>query len=129
MSATNIVDSIDEHDFKAQCSQDARLLKIVMSGNADLNVKSSLDRFLDAVHNAAERNGIEEVQVDVRKLEFMNSSCLKCLVGWLSRIQDMPPTGQYRVLFISSPAMYWQKRSLHALSCLAAELVTVQQGE
>jgi hypothetical protein len=100
-------------------------LTVVLTGNADLNVKVMLDHFLGAVHEHSQAQHIPEVEVDVRKLEFMNSSCLKCLVGWISRIQDSPPADQYRVAFKSSPTMFWQRRSLQALSYLATDLVSV----
>jgi hypothetical protein len=125
MSTTEI-ETIREGDFTAEAALRDRALTVTISGNADLNVKAQLDRFLAGVHAEVNRQGLEEVTVDFRTLDFMNSSCLKCLVSWISQIQDAPPGKQYRLTFISSPAMYWQKRSLHALSCLAADLVTVQ---
>ena len=84
-----------EPDFNADARSTApassATLTVVLTGNADLNVKAMLDHFLGAVHEHSQRQHIPEVEVDVRKLEFMNSSCLKCLVGWISRIQDSPP--------------------------------------
>ena len=123
--STNI-EPIREHDFSADVAQSERSLTVTIAGNADLNVKTQLDRFLAMVHTDAQRLGLEEVTVDFRRLDFMNSSCLKCLVSWITRIQDLPAANQYKLTFVSSPAMYWQKRSLHALSCLASDLVTVQ---
>jgi hypothetical protein len=121
--------SVREPDFSADASfgpgQGAVTLTIVLTGTADLNVKPMLDHFLVAVHEESQRQHIPEVEVDVRKLEFMNSSCLKCLVGWISRIQDSAPGDQYRVAFLSSPTMFWQRRSLQALSYLATDLVSV----
>jgi anti-anti-sigma factor len=125
MTATTI-ETVREMDFTAEAAVKDGALVLSLTGNADLNVKFQLDRFLAAVHAEAQRLNIEEVTVDVRSLEFMNSSCLKCLVGWISQIQDQPPARQYRVSFLSSPSLYWQRRSLHALSCLASDLVTVQ---
>jgi len=119
------ISSIREHEFTAQAALRESVLVVTLSGNADLNVKAQLDRFLSGVHAEAEQRGLTDVEVDVRHLEFMNSSCLKCLVGWISRIQDEPPGRQYRIAFQSSPSLFWQRRSLHALSCLASELVSV----
>jgi hypothetical protein len=118
--------SVSEPDFNAEAGNNNGILTVSLTGNADLNVKTQLDGFLVAVHEEARRLSVSDVEVDVRHLEFMNSSCLKSLVGWISRIQDEPPAKQYRVLFRSSPALFWQRRSLHALSCLASDLVTVQ---
>ncbi len=118
--------TVAEADFNAEVSNNNGVMVISLTGNADLNVKAQLDGFLVAVHEEARRLAVTDVEVDVRKLEFMNSSCLKSLVGWISRIQDEPQGKQYRVLFRSSPQLFWQRRSLHALSCLASDLVSVQ---
>jgi anti-anti-sigma factor len=118
--------TVSEPDFNAAVSNNNGVMVISLTGNADLNVKNQLDSFLVAVHEEARRQAVSDVEVDVRKLEFMNSSCLKSLVGWISRIQDEPAGKQYRVLFRSSPQLFWQRRSLHALSCLASDLVSVQ---
>ena len=122
------MDPIRELDFQAEAGLRDKGMGVNLTGNADLNVKFALDKFLAAVHEQAQIRKVDEVSVDVRKLEFMNSSCLKCFVTWISRIQDGAPGTQYKVCFVSSPSMYWQKRSLHALSCLASDLVTVQTG-
>jgi hypothetical protein len=117
--------SVSEPEFTANAQAAEGVLTVSLIGNADLNVKTMLDHLLATVHEEAQGRHIPEVTVDVRKLEFMNSSCLKCLVAWISRIQDSPPSRQYRVSFRSSPALFWQKRSLQALSMLASDLVSV----
>jgi hypothetical protein len=55
----------------------------------------------------------------------MNSSCLKSFVWWISSVHDLAAAHQYRITFVSSPTMYWQRRSLNALAGLAAELVSI----
>jgi hypothetical protein len=117
-----------ENDFSAEANANAsdRRIQITLSGTADLTVRSQLDRFLRDVHAEAQRSHAEEVTVDVRALEFMNSSCLKCFVWWISTVQEQTADGRYRMVFISSPTVYWQRRSLNALACLANELITVQ---
>jgi hypothetical protein len=47
-------------------------------------------------------------------------------VWWISTVQDLATGAGYRITFLSSPSMYWQRRSLHALACLATNLVSVQ---
>src|SRR5256885_16681866 len=102
-----------------------RAFSVTLVGNADLNVKTQLDRFLASVHQQARRASAEEVVVDLRRLEFMNSSCLKSFVWWISTVQRLTPDN-YPSVFLSSPSMYWQRRSLNALACLATDLVSVQ---
>jgi len=120
------VETMKENDFAAQASTNERRIQVSLTGTADLTVKSQLDHFLREVHSEAQRCLAEEVTVDVRQLEFMNSSCLKCLVWWISTVQEQPGEGKYRIVFVSSPSVYWQRRSLNALACLANEIVTIQ---
>ena len=115
-----------ENDFVAHARADERKIHVNLTGTADLTVKSQLDHFLRNVHNEAQRCLAEEVTVDVRELEFMNSSCLKCFVWWISTVQEEPGTGKYRIVFVSSPSIYWQRRSLNALACLANEIISIQ---
>lgn len=117
---------VKDVDFAAEAESKAESLNVKLAGNADLNVKQQLDRFIAAVHEEARRLQVSEVVVDLRRLEFMNSSCLKSFVWWISSIQEQGSGGQYRITFLSSPTMYWQRRSLNALACLASDLVSVQ---
>jgi len=123
---TSWVETLKENDFTADASTSERRIQVSLTGTADLTVKTQLDRFLRAVHTEAQRCLAEEVTVDVRQLEFMNSSCLKCFVWWISTVQEQPGEGKYRIVFVSSPSVYWQRRSLNALACLANDIITIQ---
>jgi anti-anti-sigma factor len=115
---------VEDIDFRANVETSPRLV-ITLAGNADLNVKAELDRFMTAVHEEARRLNAKEVVVDLKELEFMNSSCLKSFVWWISSVHELEPDRQYRITFVSSPSMYWQRRSLSALAGLATELVSI----
>jgi anti-anti-sigma factor len=116
---------VDDIDFNASAAAAGPALTITLSGNADLNVRVELERFMTAIHEEARRSGAKEVVVDLRELEFMNSSCLKSFVWWISSVQDLAAAEQYRITFVSSPAMYWQRRSLNALAGLALGIVSI----
>lgn len=121
--------AVSEPDFSAdaEAQPDAEAVRVRMTGNADLRVKTQLDEFLERLHVGATSAGAKEVVVDLRSLEFMNSTCFKSLLTWIGRIQSMPEEKRYRVRLISSPEMYWQRRSLHALSCFATDLISVEE--
>jgi hypothetical protein len=119
-------EEMKENDFAAQASANNRRIQVSLTGTADLTVKAQLDHFLRDVHTEAQRCLAEEVTVDVRQLEFMNSSCLKSFVWWISTVQEQPGDGKYRIVFVSSPTVYWQRRSLNALACLANEIISIQ---
>lgn len=123
---TTWVRTTTENDFAANASTGEGRILVSLSGTADVTIRNQLDHFLREVHQEAQRRRAEEVTVDVRQLEFMNSSCLKCLVWWVSTVQEQPTEGKYRIVFLSSPSVYWQRRSLEALACLAGDLISIQ---
>jgi hypothetical protein len=114
-------------ELRAQLTREETGLVAKLSGTADLRVTDSVEAILTRVHQKAIELGIPEVRMDLRELEFMNSSCFKSFVSWISEVSDLT-TGQYRIRFLSNPSILWQRRSLHALSCFAAELVTIEAG-
>jgi hypothetical protein len=114
-------------ELRASLNQEEAALIAKLCGTADLRVTDSVEAILNRVHQKALELAIAEVQVDLRELEFMNSSCFKSFVSWISEVSDLT-TGQYRIRFLSNPSILWQRRSLHALSCFAAELVTIEAG-
>jgi hypothetical protein len=114
-------------ELRAQLTRVDSALVAKLSGTADLRVTDSVEAILTRVHQKALELAIPEVQMDLRELEFMNSSCFKSFVSWISDVSDLT-TGQYRIRFLSNPSILWQRRSLHALSCFAAELVTIEAG-
>jgi len=117
---------IQEDDFSAEASIEGGHMEVVLSGTADLTVKPQLDRFLRSLHTETLRRALSEVSVDVRRLEFMNSSCLKSFVWWISTVEEEPAEARYRIIFLSSPTVYWQRRSLNALAGLAGDIISVQ---
>ena len=105
--------------------QDAALV-VRLVGNADLRAKKELGSMLGKLHARAQKPEISEVIIDVRELEFMNSSCFKAFVSWLTEIMELPKEEQYRVRFRSNPDTLWQRRSLHALRSYALMIVVIE---
>lgn len=114
-------------ELRARLTREESGLVAKLSGTADLRVTDSVEAILGRVHQTALELSIPEVRMDLRELEFMNSSCFKSFVSWISEVSDLT-AGQYRIRFLSNPSILWQRRSLHALSCFAAELVTIEAG-
>jgi hypothetical protein len=118
--------SIESRDFSASVEITDATLLLKLTGNADMSAKEGLDALLPRVHEEAKRTSAPEVTVDFRELEFMNSSCFKSFVTWISEVQELEPDKQYRIRLLSKPEMHWQRRSLHALRCFAVDLITIQ---
>jgi hypothetical protein len=47
------------------------------------------------------------------------------LVAWLGRVNELALDQRYELRFATNPAIPWQRRSLHTLSCFATDLVVV----
>ncbi|UQA59346.1 hypothetical protein [Polyangium aurulentum] len=118
--------AVNGRDFSASAAHEDKLLFLRLTGNADMSAKEGLDGLLPRVHAEAQRLGVAVVAVDFRELEFMNSSCFKSFVTWISEVQELEPAKQYQIRFLSKPEMHWQRRSLHALRCFAVDLITVE---
>ncbi len=122
------VQPIETADFSAGASYEGGRVVVRLKGNADVRVMFRLEALVKVLEAEIERVGTKEVLVDLRELEFMNSSCFKCFVSWLGNVQEYPAERQYAFRFLSDPNKHWQQRSLNALSCFAASLVQIEQA-
>jgi hypothetical protein len=120
------VKAVSGENFSAYAMNKGRTITAFLKGNADMRARPHLEQFLSSLHGAASGLKVSEVYVDFRDLEFMTSSCFKDFVSWLSVLEAAPLEQQYRISFVADPKSHWQKRSLHALRCFAAKLITVQ---
>ena len=112
-------------DLEADATSEGRTIELRLRGSAEMGAKPGLDQFLAQVAKASD--DCDEVVVDIRKLEFMNSSCFKSLLTWIVRVQDLPEPRRHKIRFISNPALHWQKRSLHSLASMGGGLVEVEE--
>jgi hypothetical protein len=117
--------SVKGDDFAANATHEGAVISAALKGNADYAALDALDMLLARVHAEAKRLGVKEAEIDLRELEFMNSSCFKSFVSWITEVQELDVEKQYTVTFLSNPKLHWQKRSLHSLRCFAVELITV----
>ena len=100
-------------------------LLLHLSGSAEPRDTTFLDGVLTDTHDAAERIGASTIVVDVRALEFMNSTSFKSFLKWIARIVDADEPAPYRIRFLANDEFRWQRRSLEALRCFAVELIEV----
>ncbi len=112
--------------FSSRAARHGETLELLLEGDANMNAVDDMGRILDDIHSSSLREPTTLVVIDVRNLEFMNSSCFKKFVTWLGRVQELPPGSQYKIQFLSDPKMHWQRRSLHVLQCFASELVSIE---
>jgi hypothetical protein len=121
------IGGITEPDFEASARHEGTVLELRLKGDASGDVLDGLNNLLTQLHGEAVQRAVSEAVIDMRELQFMSSSCFKCLVTWVTDIQSLAEGKQYRLRFISNPTIGWQKRSLRSLSCFAVNLVTIQE--
>ncbi len=112
--------------LKVDASFADHVLEARFVGTADLETRADLEAVVNALHAYSLKEETSTVVLDFRELEFMNSSSFKVFVAWLANVQELPPEKQYKIKLRSNPNLHWQRRSLAALSCFAAELVTIE---
>jgi len=111
--------------FSSRITRDGETLHLFLEGDANMSAVEEIGRTLEDVHKAARTDPTSLVLVDLRNLEFMNSSCFKKFVSWLGRVQELAGEKRYMIRFLSDPNMHWQRRSLHVLQCFAPNVVSV----
>lgn len=84
-----------------------------------------LNEFVTLVHAHVTQAQVKTVVVDLRPLEFMNSSGFKSFIFWLEKIEGLPEDQRYCLEFHRDPARRWQVTSLLALSCFSPSQVRV----
>jgi hypothetical protein len=120
------VPSISTEEFNANATYDGKRVSLKMAGNADIRAMFPLESMLKVLEREVDRVGAREVVVDLKGLEFMNSSCFKSFVTWLGNVQELEAGKQYTIRFLSDSTKHWQGRSLNALSCFAMDLVRIE---
>ncbi len=122
-----VIFSTQAPDFNASLTaREPSDLVLTLIGSAENDVRELLPTVLSTTDDAARSRQATRVEVDFRQLEFMSSSCFKEFVAWLSKIKTRADPEQYRVILHSSKDIRWQRASLFALSCFAANVVEIQ---
>jgi hypothetical protein len=103
-----------------------RVVTLCISGSATTYRPDELRAYLQRFHAECMRVMVTEVAVDVRNLEFMNSAGFSTFIDWLVTLQEEDKKRQYTVRYLSNNEYTWQRRSLHALQCLAVDLVKIE---
>jgi hypothetical protein len=113
-------------ELKGKLFQVSDQYRIELTGRADTpEARESLGVFLRAADGDLHRAGAKMVAVDFAGLTFVNSSCFKEFVVWLSTVSGRPAAEHYRMQFITNPAVRWQRASVHSLATFAADLVQI----
>jgi hypothetical protein len=117
---------VSDEKYSAMLASGADGPRVVFRGTiSTVNPAVILNPFVDAVHGELARSGKGRVKVDLRELEFCNSSGFKSFIHWIERITSLPERERYTLHFLSNPARKWQRTSLLALSCYGLNHVAI----
>lgn len=117
--------SVTGNRFQAAAEHEGPVINAWLQGNADYHALDAVEMLLTRLHAEATRLAITEAVIDLRRLEFMNSSCFRIFISWLAEILELNEARRYKVKFLFNPDLHWQNRSLHTLRSFAVEVVDV----
>jgi hypothetical protein len=87
--------------------------------------RQTVGAYFESLHAAALADKVGSVELDVRELTFVNSSAIRLFVDWATRISALPDEQRYRVHFLTSRHVSWQRTSFHVLQTIAPRAVEV----
>ena len=126
MSVPSSIRPIVSRDLTAKGTSDGEVVALELRGSAELGAKELLDALFDDTFAVSARH--RKVVIDLRALEYMNSSSFKSMLTWLVRVRGLPEAQRPKIHFLSNPSFHWQRRSLHSLASMGGDLVEVEES-
>lgn len=123
MSTDLEIPEVAQPGFALRAAREPAGLRFRVTGSADSRATPQLEAFLRSVHAAAQRLSVARVVIDLSGCRFMNSSCFKAFLGWITALADLPAEARYKLRFEWDRESYWQRRGLQALKAYAVDLV------
>ena len=103
------------------------VLRIAMSGAIEMRDPGTvLNPYWNALDDEVRQRGLQRVELDLRNLNFMNSSGILTLVRWITRAKAHGASG-YRIALQFDRNVTWQRTSIPTLAKLAPEIVTATE--
>ena len=102
-------------------------LHVAMSGAVEMRDPGVVfNPYWNGLDDEVRRRGIKRVVVDMRDLNFMNSSGILTLVRWVTRVKGHG-TKPYTIDLQFDRNVTWQRTSVPTLAKLAPEIVTATE--
>ena len=106
---------------------EGNVLRIAMSGAIEMRDPGIvLNPYWNALDDEVRQRGLQRVELDLRNLNFMNSSGILTLVRWITRAKAHGTSG-YRIALQFDRNVTWQRTSIPTLAKLAPEIVTATE--
>jgi hypothetical protein len=109
--------------FAIDASSTGRRAVIRLSGTGDMVAVEPLKACLEQVRGDVTRLNFEGIEIDIRALYLLNSSCIKALVHFIYLLQTDGP--RFSIKFSVDHNLSWQARALSPLVRMAPDIVHV----
>ncbi len=104
--------------------QEGAVLRVVMTGAVEMRDPGGvLNPFWSRVDEELKARGLKRVEVDLRDLNFMNSSGILTLVRWITKAKSHGPDAAYQLVLQYDRNVTWQRTSIPTLAKLAPNVV------
>ncbi|OHD10974.1 MAG: hypothetical protein A2086_09115 [Spirochaetes bacterium GWD1_27_9] len=101
-------------------------IKVTFTGDIDVqNPEPIFVPFFEQIHNKVIQNSVKYVELDFSKLTFLNSSGIKTLIKWITKVTPLPADQKYRFKIVANSEITWQETSLKMLAMLAPGLIEI----
>lgn len=101
-------------------------VSVMVVGDIDMQDPSRLlDPFFLKLHQGSVAQGVSVIELDFRKLNFLNSSGIKALAKWIMMLATTPKEKRYTVKILHNKQMTWQATSLPTLTYLVPGAITL----
>ena len=87
--------------------------------------QAELKRYLGEVHDRTVSDACRSMTVDVRGLQFVDSSAIRLFVDWISRATE----AGYKIVFLVDSAMTWQRLSFSVLKSMAPATIEIRETD
>jgi hypothetical protein len=104
------------------------MLQVKVAGAVEMREPGDLlNPYWIALDEEALRHHINRVEVDLRDLNFMNSSGILTLVRWITRAKGHPAGTGYTLVLKYDRNVTWQRTSVPTLAKLAPNVVVATE--
>ncbi|AUX24341.1 hypothetical protein SOCEGT47_048780 [Sorangium cellulosum] len=112
----------DSFGIEAALRDDRLVVKL--TGTGDMAAAGPLGAYLKTLQGEVIGRSLRAIELDVKALYFLNSSCLKAFVSFIGGLASQGVKSKIR--FITDARLGWQRRSLTALERMSPELVSIE---
>ena len=100
------------------------VLRVKMTGAVEMRDPGELlNPYWNGLDDAARAKSLKRVEVDLRDVNFMNSSGILTLVRWITKAKTHAPDKAYTLVLQYDRNVTWQRTSIPTLAKLAPKSV------